>query len=41
LLPIGISDIEKARPSFWSALIKEETMEHEANAAPHETTRIS
>src|SRR5713226_2478094 len=39
LSPMGISDIKKARLSFWSALIQEETREHEVNAAPHETRR--
>ena len=37
LLAVSVSDIKKTRPALWSALLKEETMPHEANAQPHAT----
>src|SRR5882724_9941317 len=39
LSQVSISDIKKMRPAFWSPIMKEETMAHEANTQPHETTR--
>ena len=34
LLTVCLSDIKQTRPLLWSALMKEETMQHEANTSP-------
>ena len=37
LLAVCVSGIKKIRASLWSALLKEETMPHEANTQPRAT----